>query len=100
MKIKDRLALLKAGYSKDDITAMIEEEAKAVDTEETPKATMPDEYSSVLVSLANEVKNLKETVQATNRDNVETIASKSKVNEAMDILEGLINPQAKNKEEN
>ena len=98
MKITDRLALLKAGYTKEDIATMLEEDKKAIETEEV-KPELPDDYANVLVSLANEVKNLKETVQASNRDKVDTIAGNNKVNEAMDILEGLINPQKNIKEE-
>ena len=97
MKISERLALLKAGYTKDDINNMLEEDKKALE-QEVEKTELPDDYATVLVGLANEVKNLKETVQASNRDNVDFIASNNKVDEAMSILEGLINPNA-NKED-
>lgn len=97
MKISERLALLKAGYTKDDINAMLEDDKKALE-QEVEKPELPDDYATVLVGLANEVKNLKETVQASNRDNVDFIASNNKVDEAMSILEGLINPNA-NKED-
>lgn len=100
LKITERLALLKAGYSKEDIAGMLEEEKQAqeVKPEETTEDTRAT-YEEVLVSLANEVKSLKETMQATNRNNVDTIASVNKVDEAKKILEGLINPLNDNKEE-
>lgn len=100
LKITERLALLKAGYSKEDIASMLEEEKQAqeVKPEETTEDTRAT-YEEVLVSLANEVKSLKETMQATNRNNVDTIASVNKVDEAKKILEGLINPLNDNKEE-
>lgn len=100
LKITERLALLKAGYSKEDIASMLEEEKQAqeVKPEETTEDTRAT-YEEVLVSLANEVKSLKETMQATNRNNVDTIASVNKVDEAKKILEGLINPLSDNKEE-
>ena len=99
MKITERLALLKAGYTKDDITAMLEEEKLQAENEEVkPLDTMPDEYANVLQALASEVKGLKETVQASNRDNVSVLGTSDKAKEVNDILEGLINP-IKNKEE-
>lgn len=100
LKITERLALLKAGYSKEDIASMLEEEKQAqeVKPEEATEDTRAT-YEEVLVSLANEVKSLKETMQATNRNNVDTIASVNKVDEAKKILEGLINPLNDNKEE-
>lgn len=98
MKISERLALLKAGYTKEDINTMLEEEKQILESEPQDKPELPDDYANVLVSLANEVKNLKETVQASNRNSVDFVASNNKVDEAMNILEGLINPK-KNKEE-
>lgn len=100
LKITERLALLKAGYSREDIASMLEEEKQAqeVKPEEATEDTRAT-YEEVLVSLANEVKSLKETMQATNRNNVDTIASVNKVDEAKKILEGLINPLNDNKEE-
>lgn len=99
MKLKDRLALLRAGYSKDEIALLIEEDKNVEEVEQAKEEASNKEYPDALVALANEVKNLKETFQASNRDQVETIASSNKVNEAMDILEGLINPSANKKEE-
>ena len=100
MKITERIALLKAGYTKDEITAMLEEEkqVKKVETEDD-KEKDNTTYAEVLVSLANEVKNLKETMQASNRNSVDTLASNNKVDEAKKILEGLINPVKNDKKE-
>ena len=99
LKITERLALLKAGYSKEDIASMLEEEKQAqeVKPEEATEDTKAT-YEDVLVSLANEVKSLKESMQAFNRDNVDTIASPNKQDEVKKILEGLINP-IQNKED-
>ena len=99
LKITERLALLKAGYSKEDIAGMLEEEKQAqeVKPEEATEDTRAT-YEDVLVSLANEVKSLKESMQAFNRDNVDTIASPNKQDEVKKILEGLINP-IQNKED-
>lgn len=100
MKITERIALLKAGYTKDEIAAMLEEDKKQVKDDETKddKEKNNDTYADVLISLANEVKNLKETMQASNRDGVDTLAS-NKVDEAKKILEGLINPIKDDKKE-
>ena len=103
MKITDRIALLKAGYTKEDINTMLEEERQALETEKAETDKEPElnnNYAEVLVTLANEVKTLKETMQATNRDSVDTLAPSHTVDDAMKILEGLINPQAINKEDN
>ena len=91
MKIIDRLALLKAGYTKQDIADMIEEE-KAIEEVEDKPNELPESYSDVLISLAQEVKDLKETMQESNRNAVDNIAPNHTVDEAMDILKGLINP--------
>ena len=100
MKITDRIALLKAGYTKDDISAMLEEDKKALESESNNvEPEIKDNYAEVLVSLANEVKTLKETMQETNRNNVDTLAPTHNVDDAMKILEGLINPQAVNNKE-
>lgn len=67
MKLTERLALLRAGYSKDEIAAMIEED-KAVDpTPEQEEASTPvNDYMKVISALASEVKDLKEAVYTRN----------------------------------
>lgn len=101
MKITDRIALLKAGYTKEDITAMIEEEKNQEDLKpDLHEEKLNNDYAEVLVNLASEVKSLKETMQATNRNNVDQLApNTSRVEEAKKILEGLINPITDEKEE-
>lgn len=100
MKITERLALLKAGYTKEDIASMLEEEKQAQENVEAVDQTVKEDNTSndVLVALANEVKSLKESMQAFNRNNVDTIASSDKQDEVKKILEGLINP-IQNKED-
>jgi hypothetical protein len=61
MKLSERLALLRAGYSKEEINAMIDEDAKA-QPEEPEKLAEPSADQAtmkVLATLANEVKDLK-----------------------------------------
>ena len=95
MKILDRITLLKAGYSKDDINAMIEEEAKELKEKGTDEkgTELNENYKDVLISLANEVKTLKESIQDNNLKNVELTGPTNTVDEAVRILGGLINPQ-------
>ena len=75
MKIKERLALIKAGYSKEEINSMIDEES----VEEKEEKAPVEDYMIVIKALANEVKDLKEAVQTENinRTEIKTATSKS-----------------------
>ena len=68
MLIKERLALLKAGYSKDEINAMIDADQNAVDEspEVSPVEDKANDYMKVISALAGEVKDLKEAVYKQN----------------------------------
>lgn len=67
MKISDRIALLKAGYTKDEISELIaadQEKAEEVKPEEAPAKA--DDYMDVIRALASEVQGLKNAVQSGN----------------------------------
>ena len=89
MKIKERLALIKAGYSKEEINSMIDEES----VEEKEEKAPVEDYMIVIKALANEVKDLKEAVQTENinRTEIKTATSKS----AEDILAELFSKPGK-----
>ena len=78
MKISERLALLKAGYSKDEINAMIDDDLKQVDVKEPEENPVKDDYMKVISALANEVKDLKEAVYTKNISETEVKANVSK----------------------
>lgn len=92
MKLSERLALLKAGYSKDEINAMIEDDAK--ESKETPKDEPEDngagDMMKVMAALANEVKDLKTAMYKKNI--AESEGNKGGQLTAEDILASLINP--------
>ena len=92
MKLSERLALLKAGYSKDEINAMIEDDAK--ESKETPKDAPEDngagDMMKVMAALANEVKDLKTAMYKKNIADSE--GNKGGQLKAEDILASLINP--------
>ena len=94
MKLSERIALLKAGYDKNEIAAMIEED-KAVDPEpekKEPSAPVND-YMKVISALVSEVKDLKEAVYTdnVNKTEVREPAQKS----AEEILTELFAPPKK-----
>ena len=95
MKISERLALLKAGYSKDEINAMIDDDAAKIEQEpaQEEKPQPVEDYMNVIKALANEVKDLKEAVQTENinRTEIKTATSKS----AEDILAELFSKPGK-----
>lgn len=97
MKISERIALLKAGYSKDEINQMVNEE-KAELTEEAEKPEVPQEYRDILVNLATEVKTLKEAVQRKNLQQTEAKAPDPQ-DDVIKILGSLVDPSLKNKED-
>ena len=94
MRISERLALLKAGYSKDEINAMIDDDLKQVEVKEPEENPVRDDYMKVISALANEVKDLKEAVYTKNINETEVKANVSK--SAEDILAELFS--APNKE--
>ena len=97
MKINERIALIRAGYSKDEIAELIKEESAETSAESEAK-TMPEDYKEVLVTLANEVKTLKETVQRKNVQTAEAKAPGTPEDDIVNILGSLVNPDI-NKEE-
>ena len=94
MKISERIALIKAGYSKEEINSMIDEDVKASEEPKEPETVNNDnnDYMKVLSVLANEVKDLKEAVYSSNISNT-NIDNSNKVIKAEDILGSLINPK-------
>ena len=92
MKLSERLALLRAGYSKDEINAMIEDDAK--ESKEAPKEAPEDngagDMMKVMAALANEVKDLKTAMYKKNI--AESEGNKGGQLTAEDILASLINP--------
>ena len=95
MKISERLALLKAGYSKDEINAMLDEDmTKTEEPAEQPKAEPVEDYMNVIKALASEVKDLKEAVYSQNIEKTE-ISSASSTKSAEDILAELFSAPQK-----
>ena len=97
MKISERLALLKAGYSKAEINEMIDAEAVSEPIEETNQEEQPDNSGlmTVLSRLASEVKDMKTAMHKENIANSEIKTGGSVT--AEDILASLINPPEKGK---
>lgn len=94
MKLADRLALLKAGYTKDDISKLAEEDQKAEAAEQAAEPVdAPAEYMDVIKTLAAEVKSLKDAVHAQNIDNAEVKPKPAP--DAVDILSELFAPNSK-----
>lgn len=92
MKLSERLALLRAGYSKEEINAMIDEDAKAQpeEPEKTAEPSADQATMKVLATLANEVKDLKTAIY---KENIAKTESKQGGQlKAEDILASLINP--------
>lgn len=97
MKISERITLLKAGYSREEINQMVNEE-KAEETAESEKPEVPQDYKDILVNLASEVKTLKEAVQRKNVQQAEAKAPDPQ-DDVIKILGSLVDPSLKNKEE-
>lgn len=95
MKLAERLALLKAGYSKDEINALIDEDQKAAELEPevVPAEEKPNDYMKVISALAGEVKDLKEAVYAKNIQQTEIKMPTEKT--AEDILAELFSAPKK-----
>lgn len=97
MKLSERLALLRAGYSKEEINTMIDEDAKA-QPEEPEKLAEPSADQAtmkVLATLANEVKELKTAMYKKNIADSE--GNKGGQLKAEDILASLLNPPEEDK---
>lgn len=92
MKLSERLALLRAGYSKDEINTMIEDDAN--ESKNAPKDAPEDngagDMLKVMAALANEVKDLKTAMYKKNI--AESEGNKGGQLTAEDILASLINP--------
>jgi len=114
MKLSERITLLKAGYSKKEIDALAEAEAKeaeenkedVADKAKAPDGTIEDKepvgvdkYMDVIDNLANEVKELKNNIYQNNINSTEIKGSKTLQDEAKDILASIINPINKKEEE-
>ena len=94
MKISERLALIKAGYSKEEISSMLDEDkAKPEELEEQPKAEPVEDYMNVIKALASEVKDLKEAVYSENIRKTEISSASTK--SAEDILAELFSAPQK-----
>jgi len=94
MLIKERLALLKAGYSKEEINAMIDDDQAKIDEPVPEEKSAPiDDYMNVIKALASEVKDLKEAVYTQNIDKTEISSGSTK--SAEDILAELFSAPKK-----
>lgn len=97
MKLSERLTLLKAGYSREEINAMIDEDAKVAEEAPVPEAVPEDSAMlKVMSALANEVKDLKNAMYKQNIANTES--DKGVQQKAEDILASLLNPPEDRKE--
>ena len=98
MNLKDRIALLKGGYTKKEIEALIEAESKAEELKAPEETNIEDTakeditYGDVIKALVDEVKDLKNTIYANNINSVEIEKPVSLENEAEKVLASLINP--------
>ena len=104
MNIKERLTLLKAGYSKEEINAMIDEEKSsdqqpAEQPAEDKTAADVTDFMSVVSALAEEVKGMKKAMQNENLKKTEIEGQKSMQDQVNDILQSIINPVEENKKE-
>lgn len=72
MKLSERITLIKAGYSKDEIDQIIVDQNAEPAQDPAPEQNQPEpaaDYMKVLQVLADEVKGLKASVQAANIKN-------------------------------
>ena len=98
MKISERLALLKAGYSKEEISALIDDELK--ENDKAPEDQKVDDFMTVITALADEVKGLKKAVQTQNLQDTKVSGNDSGPDEIDKILQSIINPQPEKEGEN
>lgn len=90
MKLSERLTLLKAGYSREEINAMIDEDAKIAEAPVPEDVPEDSAMLKVMSALANEVKDLKTAMYKQNIANTES--DKGVQQTAEDILASLLNP--------
>lgn len=97
MKIAERIALLKAGYTKAEINSMIDEDAQTVsEPVQDAQENKPEEgVMKVLSAMASEIKDLKTAMYKENIAN-STVQIGGQPT-AEDILASLINPPGKEK---
>lgn len=96
MKITERLAFIKAGYTKDEINKIIEEDSKTEETNTEDKKVPDNDFIKVISTLADEIKNIKDAIHKENISN--TSINEEPTKNVDDILKSLINPY-ENKEE-
>ena len=105
MNLKDRLTLLKGGYTKKEIEELAKAEAEAVkeevieETEEVEAEVKEDKVNSFMTTINNlvdEVKDLKTSLYQQNINKTELV---DKREEAEEILASIINPLRNNKED-
>lgn len=105
MNLKDRLTLLKGGYTKKEIEELAKAEAEAVkeevieETEEVEAEAKEDRVNTFMATINNlvdEVKDLKTSLYQQNINKTELV---DKREEAEEILASIINPLRNNKEE-
>ena len=94
MNIKERLTLLKAGYTKEEINAMLDEEKAAPVEEAAPQEASNDvnDFMSVVTALAEEVKGMRKAMQKENIKNTEIEGTGNLQEQADKILRAMINP--------
>ena len=95
MKLNERLALLKAGYTKAEIDKLIEEDKETVEEIQPEEASGADKYMDVIKALAGEVKSLKDAVHASNIESAEAVRPKAP--DAVDVLTELFSAPEKEK---
>ena len=97
MKLNERIALLKAGYTKEEISELIREDQEAADIDNKPEdSPAADSYMEVIKALATEVQGLKNAMHASNQQDVEV--KKEPQRKAEDILKELFEAPPKDKE--
>lgn len=97
MKITERIALLRAGYTKDEISQMIEEDKIVEENVPEDKPSEPaEDYSAVIKALTDEVKSLKASMQQKNINETE-VKRPAATDQALEVLASLINPKQEEK---
>lgn len=96
MKISERIALLRAGYSRDEISEMIEEDRAVEEVPAEQPAEPVEDYATVIKALADEVKSLKSAMQTRNINETE-VNTPTATDQALDVLASLINPKKEEK---
>lgn len=98
MKLSERLLLIKSGYSKDEINALIEEEKQIKnEPDKAPEPKQDNDMIKAFSVLSEEIKKLKQAVHKTNID--DTQLDDNNKNTIDEILASVINPVKDKKEE-